>query len=109
MAPQPSCFRGNSRFPARFCGNTPPIRLLLQPQAREFHGESHPAVQQFTQTMVIAELFLHQGKILLPHKMTLAVSLPGEADLIVGTMLNGGIGLAAAMGFAADVVLLSQI
>ena len=55
------------------------------------------------------ELFLHQGKILLPHKMTLAVSLPGEADLIVGTMLDGGIGLAAAMGFAADVVLLGQI
>ena len=79
---------------------------LRKAQAREFHGQNHPAIQQLTQSPVVAYLVLHHSQILLPHEMTAAVSLPGETQLIVRTMLAGRIGLAAAIRFAADVVLL---
>ncbi len=99
---------GNSRLPPCFCGKTAAVRRLLKPAARQLHPQNKPPLQQLTQSPVVAQLLLHHGHLLRPHKLTVALSLPGETQLIVRTMLPRRIRFAAALEFPADVVLLRE-
>jgi hypothetical protein len=52
-----------------------------------------------------AHLLAHRRQLLAAHELTVTLPLPREAHLVVGPVLLGWVRLAAAAGFAADVVL----
>src|SRR5713101_7526860 len=79
---------------------------LLKFQTRQFHPQSDPVVDQFPQPLVVSQLPPNHGQVFLPHKLTRALTVPGETHLVIRAMLLRRVGLAAAPRLATDVVLL---
>ena len=69
----------------------------------------HPLFAQFPEAFVVGEFLPHLRQPLGPHETSAALAAPGKAELVLGPVLLGILGIfAAATGLAANVVLLAQ-
>src|SRR5271167_3255675 len=96
---------GNSCFASRFG----PSRIALTLQLCGVEAEANPLIEEGTQALVVGQLLTHGGEVFKAHELAVALALPGIAQLVVGSMLAGRFGLAAAARRAADVVLLGEV
>jgi len=72
-------------------------------------AEADPFLDQGAQALIVAQLELDRGEIFRADKLAAAFALPGITDLVIGSVLFGRLGLAAAARGAADVVLLREV
>ena len=80
----------------------------MQLELGKFDAESDPGFHEFTELAVVSELFFDGVEIYAAHELGSAPALSGEVELVVRAVFFRRIRLAAAVGFAADVVLLGQ-
>jgi hypothetical protein len=78
-------------------------------QLRGVETEGNPVIDEGTQALVVGQLLADGGEVFKAHELTVAPALPGIAQLVVGTAPAGRVGLAAAAGGAADIVLLGEM
>jgi hypothetical protein len=75
----------------------------------QFQCQIHPLLAQFPEAFVVGEFLPHLRQPLGPHETSAALAAPGKAEVVVGPVLLGILGIfAAAAGLAANVVLLAQ-
>jgi len=71
--------------------------------------QGNPFIDEGTQALVVGQLLAHGGEVFKAHELAVALALPGIAELVIGSVLAGRVGLAAAAGGAADIVLLGEM
>jgi hypothetical protein len=75
----------------------------------QFHRQLDPLADQFAQPLVGGHLLAHLLHLFGANEAGAALALPGEAELVVGPVFAGILGVfAAAAGCAANVVLLAD-
>ena len=75
----------------------------------QFHRQLDPLVDQFAQPLVGGHLLAHLLHLFGANEAGAALAPPGKAELVVGPVFAGILGVfAAAAGCAADVVLLAD-
>ena len=78
----------------------------LDHSQRQLDGQGHPFVDQFAQLTIVLQLAAGLLGIVVADKLRSALSLPGEADLVIRAVLDGRRRFAPARRITADVVLL---
>ena len=71
-------------------------------QLRGVETQGNPFIEEGTQALVVGQLLADGGEVFQAHELAVAPALPGIAELVVGSVLAGWVGLAAAAGGAAS-------
>ena len=71
-------------------------------------AQGNPFIDEGAQALVVGQLLADGGEVFQAHELAMALALPGIAELVVGSVLAGRVGLAVAARRAADVVLLRE-
>lgn len=80
--------------------------MLVNAKIAQFSRQADPLIDQFSKTAIVFQLLLDLWEFRIADKACRASALPGKAELIIRTVLDGRRGLATASRIAADVVLL---
>ena len=70
--------------------------------------QGDPLIDELAEETIVFQLFLDLDEVLLADKLTGTLTVPRKTDLVIGAMLDWGIGFAAAIGVTANVVLLRE-
>src|SRR5262249_33625491 len=84
------------------------IMTRLALQASDLEGCIDPLTHERAQPLVVGHFALNLGEVFRAHEVRAALAPPGVAELVVRTVPLGRVGLTAAGGIAADVVLLGE-